>query len=353
MRSRNCLFIARTCGVCVALIFNVLYCAFCLVYNCSVSCAQCCQCLWIVQSFLWPVCILCPVLPMSMNCPVLFVTALYLVPSVANVYELTSLVCDQSASCAQCCQCLWIVQSCLWPLCIMYPGLPMSMNCLVLFVIVLCLVPSVANVYELSSLVCDRSVSCAQCCQCLWIVQSCLWPVCILCPVLPMSMNCPVLFVTALYLVPSVANVYELTSLGCDQSASFAQCCQCRWIVQSCLWPLCILYPVLPVSMNCPILFVIVLCLVPSVANVYELSSLVCDCSVSFAQCCQCLWIVQSFLWPLCILCPVLPMSMNCPVLFVTGLYLVPSVTYVYELSSLVCDRSLFCAQCCLCLYIV
>jgi hypothetical protein len=123
----------------------------------------------------------------------------------------------------------------------------------VLFVIALYLVPSVVNVYGLSSLVRDRSVSCAQCCKCLWIVQSCLWSLCILCPVLSMSMNCPVLLVT-----------------------------------------LCLLCPVLPVSMNCPVLFVIVLCLVSSVANVYELSSLVCDRSVSCAQCCQCLWIVQS-----------------------------------------------------------
>ena len=82
---------------------------------------------------------------------VLFVIALYLVPSVVNVYELSSLACDA-----------------------------------------LFIVPSVACVYELSSLVCDRSVSCVQCCQCIWIVQSCLWPVCILCPVLPMSMDCPV-----------------------------------------------------------------------------------------------------------------------------------------------------------------
>ena len=111
MRSTNCLFIARTSGVCVALIFNVLYCAFCLVYNCSVSCAQCCQCLWIVQSCLWPLCILCPVLPMSIDCPVLFVIALYLVSSVANVYGLSSLVCDRSVSCAWCCLYLWIVQS--------------------------------------------------------------------------------------------------------------------------------------------------------------------------------------------------------------------------------------------------
>ena len=111
VRSRNCLFFTGTCGVCVALIFDFLYCAFCLVCNRSVSCVQCCLCLWIVQSCLWSFCILCPVFPMSMDCPVLFVIVLYLVPSVANVYELSSLVFDHSVSCAQCCLYLWIVQS--------------------------------------------------------------------------------------------------------------------------------------------------------------------------------------------------------------------------------------------------
>jgi hypothetical protein len=52
---------------------------------------------------------LCPVFPMSMDCPVLFVIVLYLVLSVANVYELSSLVFDHSVSCAQCCLYLWIV----------------------------------------------------------------------------------------------------------------------------------------------------------------------------------------------------------------------------------------------------
>jgi hypothetical protein len=138
---------------------------------------------------------------MLMDCPVLFVTALYLVSSVAYVYGLSNLVCYRSVSCVQCCLCLWIVQSCLWSFwgtryrvvtnkigqsidtgntgnkiqsghkqdwsihrhwqqsfCVLYPVLQMSMDCPVLFVIVLCLVPSLANVYGLSSLVCDRSV---------------------------------------------------------------------------------------------------------------------------------------------------------------------------------------------------
>jgi hypothetical protein len=155
---------------------------------------------------------LCPVFPMSMDCPVLFVIVLYLVPSVPNVYELSSLVCDRSVSCVQCCLCLWIVQSCLWSYCIVWsycilcPVFPMSMDCPVLFVIVLYLVPSVPNVYGLSSLVCDRSVSCAQCCQCLWIVQSCFWSFCILCPVLPISLDCPVLISLLIF-----CNVYVQT----------------------------------------------------------------------------------------------------------------------------------------------
>jgi hypothetical protein len=152
--------------------------------------------------------------------------------------------------------------------------------CFVFFLIVLCLVSSVAYVYGLSSLVCDRSVSCVQCCLCLWIVQSCLWSLCVLCPVLPMSMDCPVLFVIVLYLVSSVANVYGLSSLVCNRSVSCAQYCQCLWIVQSCLWSLCILCPVLPMSMNCPVLFVIVLYFVPNVAYISGLSRL--DCLIDF-----------------------------------------------------------------------
>ena len=259
-----------------------------------------------------------------------FLIVLCLVSSVAYVYGLSSLVCDRSVSCIQCCLCLWIVQSCLWSFCSLYPVLSMSMDWPVLFVTGLYLVSSVACVYGLSSLVCDRSVSCTQCCQCL---------------------NCPVLFVIVLCLVPSVVNVYGLTSLVCDRSVFCVRCCLCLWIVQSCLWPLCILYPVLPMSMDWPVLFVIVLCLVPSVANVYGLSSLLCNRSVSCAQCCQCLWIVQS----VCdlVLYPVLSMSMNCPVLFVMVLCLVPSVANVYGLSSLVCDRSVSCAKCCQCLWIV
>ena len=97
----------------VAHIFSFLFCVFCLFSDRSVSCIQCCLCLWIVQSCLWSFCVLCPVLPVSMDCPVLFVIVLCLVPSVANVYGFSSLVCNRSVSCAQCCQCLWIVQSCL------------------------------------------------------------------------------------------------------------------------------------------------------------------------------------------------------------------------------------------------
>jgi hypothetical protein len=152
-------------------------------------------------------------------------------------------------------------------------------------------------------------------------------------------------FYFVLCLVSSVGCVYGLSSLVCDRSVSYTQCCQCLRIDQSCLWSFCALCPVFPMSMEFPILFVIVLCLVPNVANVYELSSLVCNRSVTCVQCTQCLWSVQSSFWSFCILCPVFPMSMNCPVLFVIALYLVPSVAYVYRLSSLVCYRSVSCIQ--------
>jgi len=208
-----------------------------------------CPVLFVIVLCLWPV------FPMSLDWPDLFVIVMCLVNSVANVYGLSSLVCDRSVSCAQCCQCLWIVQSCLWSFCVLCPVLPISLDCSVLFVVVFCLVPSVAYISGLTSLVCDRSLSCAQCCLCLWIVQSCLWSFCVLCPVLPISLDFPVLFVIVLCLGHVVS-----------------------------------------MSLDCPVLFVIVLCLVPSVNNVSGLTSLACDRSVSCSWCCQCLCIVQSCL---------------------------------------------------------
>jgi uncharacterized protein YhhL (DUF1145 family) len=69
--------------------------------------------------------------------------------------------------CTQCCQCLWIVVV----LCLVYPMLPVSLDCLRP---VSC-VPNVVSVSGLSS----SCVLCTQCCQCLWIVF-------VLCLVYPM-----------------------------------------------------------------------------------------------------------------------------------------------------------------------
>jgi hypothetical protein len=159
------------------------------------------------------------------------------------------------------------------------------MDCPVLLVIVLCLVTSVANVYGLTSLVCDRSVFCVRCCLCLWIVQSCLWPLCILYPVLPMFMDWPVLFVTALTRHRTITNkTGQFIDIG-NTGYKIQNGHKPDWTINS-HWQ----------YWDCPVLFVTTLYLVPSFANVYGLTSFVCDRSVSCVQCCLCLWIVQSCL---------------------------------------------------------
>ena len=119
---------------------------------------------------------------------------------------------------------------------------------------------------------------------------------------------------------------------------------QCRWIVHSWLplrflltfiFVLFLVYQVLPVALDCPILitssvFSNVYFHPAGVASVSGLSIL--DCRFGFlyhlfssrvlcTRCCQCLWIVQSwfplrcsltFIFVLCVVYPVLPVSLDC-----------------------------------------
>jgi hypothetical protein len=77
-------------------------------------------------------------------------------------FSVMCFVCLRSVSCAQCCQCLCIVY-------VLYSMLPVSLYCL-------CLVLNVASVSVLS-------MSCTQCCQCLCIVY-------VLYSMLPVSLYC-------------------------------------------------------------------------------------------------------------------------------------------------------------------
>ena len=144
-------------------------------------------------------------------------------------------------------------------------------------------------------------VLCAQCWQCLWIV----------CPV---SLDCPFLIAPLVFsnlcpvsCVPNVASVFGLSilvcpmlpvSLDCLSCVLCTQCCQCLWIV----------CPVSCVPNVASVSGLSILVSVPNVASVSGLSILDCplfclsSSCVLCAQCCQCLWIVYSWL-PLVLVC--------------------------------------------------
>ena len=136
----------------------------------------------------------------------------------------------------------------LFVLCLVYPVLPLSLDCLFLFS------PSVFS---------DAYLSCVWCTQsyhCLWIVYSCLvlrFSLTLICPV-----SC----------IPSVIIVSGLSIP--DWSFGFL------WR----LFVLCLVYPVLPLSLDCLFLFS------PSVFSNAYLSC------VLYTQCYHFLWIVHSWL---------------------------------------------------------
>jgi hypothetical protein len=104
-------------------------------------------CVVLLCLFVFVLCLVYPMLPVSLNC----LRPVSCVPNAASVSRLSS----SCVLCTQCWQCLWIV----FVLCLVYPMLPVSLDCLRL---VSC-VPNAASFFKLSS----SCVLCTQCCQCL------------------------------------------------------------------------------------------------------------------------------------------------------------------------------------------
>ena len=196
-------------------------------------------------------------LPVSLDCPFL-ITPSSCVTYVASFSGLS--VSDYPfVLCTLCCQFLWIVRFWL-PLRLVYPMLPVSLDCPFLITPSSC-VPYVASFSGLS---------------CFWL------PLRLVYPMLPVSLDCPFL-ITPSSCVPYVASFSGLSVLITPSScvpyvASFSGlsvfdypfvlctlCCQFLWIVSFWL-PLRLVYPMLPVSLDCPFLITPSSC-VPYVAS--------------------------------------------------------------------------------------
>ena len=240
----------------------------------------CCQFLSIV-SFVLPLRLVYPMLPESLDCQFL-ITPSSCVPYVASFSGLS--VFDYPfVLCNLCCQFLWIVRFWL-PLRLVYPMLPVSLDCRFLITPSSC-VPYVASFSGLS--VFDYPfVLCTLCCQFLWIVDFWL-PLRLVYPMLPVSLDCPFL------ITPSSCVPYVTSFSGLSVLITPSSCCQFLWIV--CFWlPLRLVYPMLPVSLDCPFLITPSSC-VPNVASFSGLS--VSNYPfVLCTLCCQFLWIVRFWL---------------------------------------------------------
>ena len=141
--------------------------------------------------------------------------------------------------------------------------------------------------------VCDYPfVLCTLCCQFLWIVRFWL-PLRLVYPMLPVSLDC-LFFITPSSCVPYVASFSGLSVFDYPFVLCII-CCQFLWIVRFWL-PLRLVYPMLPVSLDCPFLITPLSC-VPYVASFSGLS--VFDYPfVLCTLCCQFLRIIN-FWYPL------------------------------------------------------
>ena len=263
-----------------------------------VLCTLCCQFLWIV-SFDYPFVLL----PVSLDC-LFLITPSSCVPYVTRVSGLS--VFDYPfVLCTLCCQFLWIVRFWL-PLRLVYPMLPVSLDCPFLITPSSC-VPYVASFSGLS--IFDYPfVLCTLCCQFLLIVRFWL-PLRLVYPMLPESLDWQIL-ITPSSCVPYVASFSGLSVFDYPFVLG-TLCCQFLWIVRFWL-PLRLVYPMLPVSLDCPFLITPSSC-VPYVArfswlSIFDYPFVLCN------LCYQFLWIVRFWL-PLRLVYPMLPVSLDCPFL--------------------------------------
>ena len=310
--SLDCQFLITpsSCGPYVASFsrLSVLYYPF-------VLCTLCCQFLWNVRFWL-PLRLVYPMLPVSLDCPFL-ITPSSCVPYVASFSGLSVFK---------------------LPLRLVYPMLPVSLDCLFLITPSSC-VPYVTSFSGLS--VSDYPlVLCTICCQFLSIISFVL-PLRLVYPILPVSLDCQ--FWLPLRLVASFSglSVFDYPFVLCTL------CYQSLWIVSFWL-PLRLVYPMLPVSLDCPFLITPSSC-VPYVASFSGLS--VFDYPfVLCTLCCQFLWIVHFWL-PLRLVYPMLPVSLDCPFLITPS----SCVPYVASFSGLsVFDYPfVLCTLCCQFLWIV
>ena len=302
-----------------------------------VLCTLCCQFLWIVRFWL-PLRLVYPMLPVYLDSPFL-ITPSSCVPYVASFSGLS--VFDYPfVLCTLCCQFLLIVSFWL-PLRLVYPMLPVSLDCSFLITPSSC-VPYVASFSGLSVFY-YPFVLCTLCYQLLWIVSFWL-PLRLVYPMLPVSLDCQ--FWLPLRLVASFSEL----SVSDYPFVLCILCCQFLWIVRSKL-PLRLVYPMLPVSLDCPFLITPTSC-VPYVASFSGLSVF----DYPFVLCTLCyqfLWIV-SFWLPLRLVDPMLPVSLDCQFLITPS----SCVPYVASFSGLsVFDYPdypfVLCTQCCQFLWIV
>ena len=300
--------VSLDCQFCITPSFCVPYVASFSGLSVFITPSSCCQFLWIVCFWL-PLRLVYPMLPVSLDCPFL-ITPSSCVPNVASFSGLS--VSDYPfVLCTLCCQFLWIVRFWL-PLRLVYPMLPVSLDCPFLINPSSC-VPYDASFSRLLVLY-YPFVLCTLCCQFLWIV-SFDYPIVLL----PVSLDC-LLFIIPSSCVPFVTSFSGL-SVSDYPFVLCTLCCQFLSIVSFVLL-LRFVYPMFPVSLDCQFLLPLHLVASFSELSVSDYPFVLCT------LCCQFLWIVRSWL-PLRLVYPMLPVSLDCPFLISPS----SCVTYVTSFS--------------------
>jgi hypothetical protein len=263
-----------------------------------------------------------PMLPVSLDCPFLFYPSVFSNVSFRLVYPMLPVFLDCSFLIAPS---VFYNVSFRLVSCIPYSASVSGLSILVLPFGILERVFSHCVLYTL-------------CCQFLWIVHSCftlryslmcLFALCLIYPMLPVSLDCPFLFYPSVFSNVSFRLVYPMLPMFLDCPFLFT----IRYSLM-CLFALCLIYHMLPVFLDCPFL------LYPSVFSnvsfrlVYPMLLVSLDCSFLFHP-----LVFSNVSFRL--VYPMLPVSLDCPFLIAPSVFynvsfrLVSCIPYAASVSGL------------------
>ena len=325
--------------------------SFCVIIVClsssCVLCTHCCQFLCDYCLFVFILCLVYPLLPVSVWLLFVCLHPVSCVPTVASFCVIIVCLSSSCVLCTHCCQFLFDYCLFVFILCLVYPLLPVSVWLLFVCLHPVSCVPTVASFCVIIVCLSSSCVLCTHCCQFLFDYCLFVFILCLVYPLLPVSVWLLFVCLHPVSCVPTVASFCLIIVCLSSSCVLCTHCCQ--FLCDYCLFVfiLCLVYPLLPVSV-----WLLFVCLhpvscVPTVASFCVIIVCLSSSCVLCTHCCQFLFDYCLFVFILCLVYPLLPVSVWLLFVCLHPVSCVPTVASFCVIIVCLSSSCVLCTHCC------